>query len=80
SVDPKTEVQLYNNLFQAFEGKVIISSLHRLHLLSMFDYIYILENGRIIEEGTFESLRINSPNFAELKQHQEEKAVLLSAS
>jgi ABC-type multidrug transport system fused ATPase/permease subunit len=46
----------------------------------MFDYIYILENGRIIEEGTFEALRINSPNFAELKQHQEEKAVLLSAS
>lgn len=83
SVDPKTEVQLYKKLFKAFKGKAIISSLHRLHLLSSFDYIYILENGKIIEEGTYEFLQFNSPNFAELNQQKEENnepTVFMSAS
>lgn len=70
SVDPKTEIQLYQKTFKAFEGKSIISSLHRLHLLSFFDYIYILENGRIIDEGSLDYLKLNSPNFIELWQHQ----------
>ncbi|CAN5530179.1 ABC transporter ATP-binding protein [soil metagenome] len=73
SVDLKTERLLYQQLFKAFEGKAIISSLHRLHLLPFFDYIYIIENGKVIDEGTFEYLRLSSPNFAELWQHQEDR-------
>lgn len=72
SVDPKTELKIYEKIFQEFSDKAIISSLHRLHLLTHFDYVYVLENGRIVEEGTFESLRENSPIFQELWRHQEE--------
>lgn len=73
SVDPRTELQLYQKLFGAFKDKAVISSLHRLHLLPLFDYIYILDKGCIVEEGTFENLRLNSAIFKEMWQHQAEK-------
>jgi ABC-type multidrug transport system fused ATPase/permease subunit len=73
SVDPRTEMFLYKKLFKNFSDKAVISSLHRLHLLTQFDYIYILKNGQVIEEGTFEKLRYNSPVFMEMWQHQEEQ-------
>ncbi|RYU95387.1 ABC transporter ATP-binding protein [Emticicia agri] len=71
SVDPKTEVQIYNKLFKEFKDKAVLSSLHRLHLLTKFDYVYILQNGRIIDEGTFKHLKENSAVFQELWKHQE---------
>ena len=70
SVDAKTEALIYEQLFAAFSEKVIISSLHRLHLLRYFDYVYVLQNGRIIEEGTLEYLQKNAPVFMELWKHQ----------
>lgn len=72
SVDPKTEVQIYHQLFEEFRDKALVSSLHRLHLLHHFDYIYILDGGRVVDEGSFESLRTGSPVFQELWRHQEE--------
>lgn len=70
SVDPKTEAMIYNNMFQAFPDKAIISSMHRLHLLHQFDYIYVLHQGRIQDEGTFQHLMQNSAAFQELWKHQ----------
>ena len=73
SVDPKTEIQIYEKLFEECKGKAVISSLHRLYLLSYFDYIYILQNGKIVDEGNFHDLRNRSAIFRELWRHQEEK-------
>jgi ATP-binding cassette, subfamily B, bacterial len=56
SVDPKTEVMIYERLFAFFHDKAFVSSMHRLHLLGQFDYIYILENGKIVDEGNFDEL------------------------
>ena len=72
SVDPKTEMLIYDHLFQTFKEKAVVSSLHRLHLLSKFDYVYIMDNGQVVDEGSFESLKENSPIFQELWKHQEE--------
>ena len=59
--------------FEAFADKAIISSLHRLHLLTRFDHVYVMENGHIVDEGTFEHLRQHSAVFQELWRHQEER-------
>ncbi len=72
SVDPKTELKIYRALFQEFQDKAIVSSLHRLHLLPQFDYIYVLDQGRVVDEGTFAELRASSAVFQELWRHQEE--------
>jgi ATP-binding cassette, subfamily B, bacterial len=74
SVDPRTEAMIYDGLFRAFSDKAIISSMHRLHLLGRFDYVYILHQGRIVDEGTFEHLRDHSSIFQELWRHQKEAA------
>ena len=72
SVDPKTEAAIYDNLFTAFADKAVVSTLHRLHLLPRFDYVYVMQAGRIADEGTFADLRERSPIFQELWRHQEE--------
>lgn len=71
SVDPKTEMQIYENLFNAFSDKAVVSTLHRLYLLPQFDYVYVMQAGRIVEEGTFDRLRRNGLVFRELWAHQE---------
>lgn len=72
SVDPRTEAMIYEGLFKAFADKAMVSSMHRLHLLSRFDYIYILHQGKIADEGTFAHLKDNSAVFQELWRHQKE--------
>src|SRR5882757_8565072 len=72
SVDPRTEALIYEGLFKAFEDKAIISSMHRLHLLGRFDYVYILSRGRVVDEGSFAYLRDNSPIFNDLWRHQKD--------
>lgn len=74
SVDPKTESKIYAQMFDAFSDKVVVSALHRLHLLSRFDYIYVLDQGRIVAEGTLTTLLEHSAAFRELWSHQEEVA------
>jgi ABC-type multidrug transport system fused ATPase/permease subunit len=75
SIDPKTELKIYEQLFAEFSGKAVLSSLHRLHLLRLFDYVYVLDQGRVVAEGTFEYLRTFDPIFQELYRHQEAVAV-----
>jgi ATP-binding cassette, subfamily B, bacterial len=70
SIDSRTERRLYQNLFDTFKDKAIISSLHRLHLLKDFDYIYILAEGQIIDEGTFENVIRYSLVFKEMWNNQ----------
>ncbi len=72
SVDPKTEALIYQRLFQVFSEKAMVSALHRLHLLHSFDYIYVLQQGRVVAEGTLAQLRQNSAEFHELWRHQED--------
>lgn len=74
SVDPRTEALIYEGLFQTFSDKAIISSIHRLHLLPRFDYVYVLDQGRIAAEGTFDELLHNSPIFHDLWRHQKDTA------
>jgi ABC-type multidrug transport system fused ATPase/permease subunit len=67
SVDAKNELEIYRNIFSGFKQKTIISSIHRLHLLPLFDTIYFFEKGKIIASG----------NYKELKQHCKKFQLLL---
>lgn len=66
SVDFGNEMKIYKNIFDAFPEKTIISSIHRLHLLSQFDSVYLFKSGRVVASGTFEYLKRNSEDFKEL--------------
>ena len=63
SVDYHTEMTIYQNILKSFRGKVIISSIHRLHLLTLFDKIYMFKDGKIIAGGSFDQLLKESKEF-----------------
>lgn len=62
SVDSDNEKKIHENIFSEFRDKTIISSIHRLHLLDKFDYIYMFDKGKIVGKGTFQELK-NNPKF-----------------
>lgn len=66
SVDSRNERIIYEHIFSEFHDKVIISSIHRLHLLPMFDAIYLFDHGRILAHGDFETLLKTSSEFQKL--------------
>lgn len=70
SLDVATEMTVYKNIFSGFEGKTVISSIHRLHLLPLFDKIYLFSKGKIIASGELNHLIETSPEFTELWQKQ----------
>ncbi len=76
SVDSKTENQIYEKMFDEYKDKAVISSLHRLYMLTHFDYVYVLQHGKIVDEGTFSELKLRSNIFQDLWRHQEEKTML----
>jgi ATP-binding cassette, subfamily B, bacterial len=75
SVDSRNEMNIYKNIFALSQGKTVISSIHRLHLLPLFDTIYYFEKGKIIASGTLNELLERSPQFRKLwdKYHRTQK-------
>ncbi|PBK75557.1 ABC protein [Armillaria solidipes] len=48
------------------EGKTVILVTHAVHFLSHCDYIYTLDDGSIVEQGTYQKLLADDGNFARL--------------
>lgn len=66
SIDYKNELTIYHNIFGQFKNTTIISSIHRLHLLPLFDAIYIFAGGKIVAAGSFTELQTNSSHFQKI--------------
>jgi ATP-binding cassette, subfamily B, bacterial len=66
NIDPRTEQQIFRRLLQTFAERCIVVALHRLHLVRQFDYVYVLKEGRVVEEGTFAELCGQCGEFARL--------------
>lgn len=78
SIDTVTEMKIYQNIFREFVGKTIISSVHKLHLLSFFDRIYLFGDGQIVASGTLSELLSQCLEFQHMwrqyHEHQQEVA------
>jgi ABC-type multidrug transport system fused ATPase/permease subunit len=59
SVDSSNELEIYKNIFKSYKKKTILSSIHRLHLLEHFDYIYYFKQGKIIAKGSLKQILKN---------------------
>jgi len=66
NIDPRTEMLIFRRLLALLDGRCVICALHRLHLVRLFDYVYVMNQGRIVEEGTFDELQSGTGEFARL--------------
>jgi ATP-binding cassette subfamily B protein len=60
SLDPLAEAELFRNFRNILEGRSAVIISHRFSTVQMADRIYVLDKGRIIEQGSHEELlRLN---------------------
>ncbi len=55
-VDAMNEKDIFDKLMTVYEGKALISTIHRLHLLDLFDEVIVMEDGKMIQRGEFQQL------------------------
>lgn len=68
SVDATNEKIIFTKILQFFNKKTIIAVMHRLHLLDMFDYIYVFDQGRILEQWNFKKLIAQDGKFSKMRK------------
>lgn len=56
AVDAKTEAKIIENIRNVRKGKTTIITTHRLSAIQHADYIIVLDDGKIVEEGTHKQL------------------------
>ena len=70
ALDPITESGLYEQFGEISEGKTVISISHRLGSTKQADRIFVLKEGRLIEEGSHEELLRKKGLYAGLYESQ----------
>ena len=66
ALDPIAEYQLNHAMLEATKDKTVIFISHRLSTTRLADYIIMLENGRIAEQGTHEGLLQMNGRYAQM--------------
>lgn len=72
SVDNQTELLIQQALDELMQNRTSIVIAHRLSTIQNADRIYVLEKGRVIEQGAYEELLHQNGRFAELASKIEE--------
>lgn len=70
SIDTRTEIQIQNAFAKLMEGRTSFIVAHRLSTIRNADRILVMKDGRIIEQGTHESLMAQGGFYKELYNSQ----------
>ena len=70
ALDSEVEAAIQENLYTLMEGKTVIAVAHRLSTIAAMDRLIIMDQGRIVEEGTHKQLLKRNGLYANLWRRQ----------
>ncbi|MDX1525028.1 MAG: ABC transporter ATP-binding protein [Pseudidiomarina maritima] len=70
ALDSEVEAAIQENLYRLMEGKTVIAIAHRLSTIAAMDRLVVMDQGRIVEQGTHEQLLQQGGIYAQLWARQ----------
>ncbi len=70
SLDSSTEAEVMQTLWKAMEGRTSLIISHRLALVRQLDRIVVIDDGRMVQQGSHDELLARGGLYAELWQEQ----------
>ncbi|MDP8101142.1 ABC transporter ATP-binding protein [Phocoenobacter atlanticus] len=70
ALDSEVEAAIQENLAELMEGKTVLAIAHRLSTIMAMDRLIVLDQGKIIEQGTHNELLAKKGVYAKLWNHQ----------
>jgi ATP-binding cassette subfamily B multidrug efflux pump len=70
ALDSEVELAIQEQLLGLMEGKTVIAIAHRLSTIARMDRLIVLDEGRIVEQGSHEELLRRGGHYEKLWRHQ----------